>query len=214
MPKRSLPSVNLPNGQFPRKATVRSWVRRGHKCHSAIPMAARRVIAVVVCLAVLAVLSAAVHVGIREQQLIARQSNLGGKFAQLKLALQNYPAINGAFPAIHSPAPLARSWRVELLPSLELSDVYDKYAPDEPWDSPHNREGAASLKIAPGFYRSPFSDVQESEFGDFLAVDEQDAARLGRGGRNVLTVTIDGDNFLVVEMPNSRVHWMDPRDGQ
>ncbi len=169
----------------------------------------------VAIIAILAALSAFAFRWVRDQQQIAKRSQLGGRFGQLRLALQNYHTVHGHFPSFgdqDDPTSHARSWRVELLPVMELNDLYQAYAPDEAWNGAANRRLAESLPGAPGFFRSPFSATQTSPASDFLAVDEREAAQLRSEGVQVLTVTIDGADFHIAEVPNSQVHWMDPND--
>ena len=47
-------------------------------------------------------------------------------------------------------APSSLSWRVHLLPFVEQQELYDQFHPDEPWDSPHNRQLVESM---PEIYR-------------------------------------------------------------
>ncbi len=150
---------------------------------------------------------------VHDQQQAAKRAQLQGKFGQLKLALRNYHTVYGHFPTVGDQTDAtnhARSWRVKLLPVMELKDIYQAY--DEPWNGAANRRLAESLPGAPAFFRSPFSDNQLSMASDFLAVDQRQAAQLRSKGVQVLTVTIDGADFHIAEVPNSQVHWMDPDD--
>lgn len=96
---------------------------------------------------------------------------------------------------------------------MSIGRIHESYAFGEPWNSPANGRLAESLAWAPFCYRSPFTSFESTPYSDFLAVGDQEAARLRGEGREVLTVTIDGESFHIVEIPNSRVHWMDPWEG-
>ena len=81
---------------------------------------------------------------------------------RIGLALHNYLSANQNFPAIgnrDSDGKLLLSWRVHLLPFLELDELYQKFKLDEPWNSPHNLE---LLPQIPKIYADP--DVGEKAF--------------------------------------------------
>lgn len=67
---------------------------------------------------------------------------------QISLALTNYHLAHRAHPrqaiSADEGKPLL-SWRVELLPFLGESKLYDEFRLDEPWDSEHNRELIAKI---------------------------------------------------------------------
>ena len=83
----------------------------------------------------------------RQQQ----QNNL----KQIMLALHNYHDTYTHFPpavVIDPQSKVARSWRVELLPFLDQSLLYQQYKKDEPWDSEANKK---VLALMPAQYRQP-----------------------------------------------------------
>jgi prepilin-type processing-associated H-X9-DG protein len=84
--------------------------------------------------------------------------NSKNNLKQIALALHNYRAENGAFPAqaIYSAdrKPLL-SWRVAILPYMEAGIVaigLNQFHLDEPWDSEHNRALIAKM---PDVFRFP-----------------------------------------------------------
>ncbi|MEX0678724.1 MAG: M56 family metallopeptidase [Pirellulales bacterium] len=74
----------------------------------------------------------------------ARRNVSANKMKQLGIALHNYHDVRRRFPSavvIGPDGKTPHSWRVELLPFLEMKkDLYDRYKMDEPWDSEHNRK--------------------------------------------------------------------------
>lgn len=71
----------------------------------------------------------------------------------LALAMLNHESQRGRFPVNQFTAdgtPLL-SWRVELLPFIGFTSLYNQFHRDEPWDSPHN---LALLKFMPSVFRS------------------------------------------------------------
>jgi hypothetical protein len=150
---------------------------------------------------------------IRAQQLIAKESQLKGRFGQLRLAFENYHVVHGNFPPYYAKgaAPAtAQSWRVALLSSIDLDDVHAQYADSEAWDSPANRRLANSLGEAPGFFRGPFSGNQSSQFADFVLVPLERLAHVANSGTHVCVIDAGDDMIAIAEQQDSTIHWMDP----
>ena len=141
----------------------------------------------------------------------ARTLNLSGRFAQIELALRAYHLQHQAFPPprLETCQGHAHSWRVLLLPYLELEEVYARYRFDEPWNSPHNIALAESLGEAPQLFRSPFGARGPSMSTDFLgAADGFDLDTVVQ----VFSVSAGGSSFEIGHAPNSGIHWMAPCD--
>lgn len=131
------------------------------------------------------------------------------------LAIQSYAAAHGGFLP---PAYLAdnkgrptHSWRVLMLPYFDRQDLYEKYRFDEPWDGPHNRllhdtilevyccseSGRRSTNTSYVVVRgneTAWPDSQQTNLNEISHAD---------GAENTL---------LVIEMADSGIHWMEPRD--
>jgi len=150
---------------------------------------------------------------IRAQQYVAKESQLRGRFGQLRLALENYHVAHGNFPPYfakgEAPA-TAQSWRVALLPHIERDDIRAQYAASEAWDSPANRRLADSLGMAPALFRSPFSRNESSHFSDFVIVPLQRVPQVANAGTHVTVIESGNDKIAIAEQPNSTIHWMDP----
>jgi hypothetical protein len=150
---------------------------------------------------------------IRAQQHIAKESQLKGRLAQLRLALENYHLAHGNFPPYYAQgtAPAtAQSWRVALLPSMDLDDIHAQYAASEAWDSPANQRLASSLGEAPAFFRSPFSRSDSSHFSDFVIVPLQRVPQVANAGTHVTIIESGNGKIAIAEQPDSTTHWMDP----
>jgi hypothetical protein len=94
----------------------------------------------------------------------ARRAQSTGDLKQIGLALHNFNAANGHFPAdIRSKdgKPLL-SWRVQILPFIEQQALFNEFHLDEPWDSPHNRELAA--RMPPPFAHPMSNDAPDMTF--------------------------------------------------
>ncbi|MFV0535480.1 MAG: DUF1559 domain-containing protein, partial [Cumulibacter sp.] len=73
----------------------------------------------------------------------ARKSKMND-MKQIGLAMLNFHDVNGFFPGniVDKDGKPLLSWRVAILPYLEMNTAFDKFHVDEPWNSPHNLEFA------------------------------------------------------------------------
>jgi hypothetical protein len=128
------------------------------------------------------------------------------------LALRAYADDHGSLP----PAYLAddegrpmHSWRVLVLPYLGRNDIYDQYDFNEPWNSLKNQAlGARGCEA----FRCPSDASPAYASTSYLAMvgsgSHWNAANsLSAGGADGHPHAI-----LVVEVADSGVHWMEPRD--
>jgi len=140
---------------------------------------------------------------------------------QIGLALHNYHDTYGCFPPAYVADGNGRpmhSWRVLILPFIDQTPLYNKYRFDEPWDGPNNRQLADMIVPV---YNCPsderggdkHDDKHASTMASYLAIVGPEAAWPGS-----LAMTLsdfeDGtsNTLLVVEVANSGIHWMEPRD--
>jgi len=170
----------------------------------------RIVILLVIVLCLLCLLLPAVQVSREAPRRFQCMNNL----KQIGLALLNYHHDHGCFPPAYIPDASGKpmhSWRVLLLPYLEQQALYDQYDFDEPWDGPNNSTLTAT---GPPNYFCP-SDPNPYQMGatNYLAVVGPTAAWAGAKPRR-LDDFADGPHatLLVVEVANSGINWMEPRD--
>jgi hypothetical protein len=152
---------------------------------------------------------------VREAVEAARQSACQGYMNQLQLALRNYETTNGNLPPAYVNGPDGKpwhSWRVLLLPFLQHQVVYDQYRFDEPWDSSHN--AALADKISPNLFRCTNAPGGKREWNtNYVAVVGKETAFPGAGTVSSDDITDGVENtILLVEIGNSDIHWMEPRD--
>ncbi len=150
---------------------------------------------------------------------------------QIMMAMRNYHQANGCYPPQYladKEGRPAHSWRVLILPYLELDDLSRRYRFDEPWDGPHNRLLA---KEAPRCFRSPNADPKStSTITDYVAIIGKDT--LWRGAIPLRQEDVElieqrrwkeeseggyreneGTRIIwFVEVANSGINWMEPRD--
>ncbi len=130
------------------------------------------------------------------------------------LALQNYDSFERHFP----PAYIAdedgkpmHSWRVLILPYMDLKLLYDAYDFDEPWNGPNNRELADMM---PREFRCPNDPDGGAPYTNYVAVVGPETAWPGADcvstgeipdgtSRTIMVFEVGGDQ---------KFHWMEPRD--
>ncbi len=132
---------------------------------------------------------------------------------EISRALHNYHSAHGrlppAFLADASGKPM-HSWRVLLLPYLDEQPLYDRYDLAEPWDGPNNRELADEILSV---YRCPENDKAPTT--NYLAVVGPGSVWAEGPSSDDDPDEVDsseGFTLMVVEVADSGVHWMEPRD--
>ena len=106
----------------------------------------------------------------------SRRAICTNNLKQIGLALFNYEEAYGSFPAAaitdKNGKPLL-SWRVALLPYLELGPLYAKFHLDEPWDSPHN---LSLIEPIPSVFACPTDRTRKPGTTGYQAVIGADTA--------------------------------------
>jgi prepilin-type processing-associated H-X9-DG protein len=98
---------------------------------------------------------------------------------------------------------LRHSWRVRILPFLELDNLYRQYSFDEAWDGPGN---SRLHSAAPQVYRCPIDDSGEG-LSSYFAITGFASPWTGASPHD-----LDEPVPIVVEMQPSRTNWMAPED--
>jgi hypothetical protein len=141
-----------------------------------------------------------------------RRANCISNLRQIGLALHNYHDAHKRFPPAFIADEQGRpmhSWRVLVLPYLERTALYEAYRFEEPWDGPNNRR---LLTEGVSVYRCP-SDPSPPQMTSYVAIAGPGTAWDDPDGK-ALNAFSDGasSTILVVEIANSDIHWMEPRD--
>lgn len=139
----------------------------------------------------------------------ARELVSQGRFDQLELALHIYHGEHGAFPPTKSQREAGspfHSWRVLLLlhTSPEFKERYSHYNFSKQWNDPVNLQALG--RRAPRFFRMD----GEGDFTHYLAISDDEDWPSKQPLRSRL-VRAGNDRFLLVEYPESQIHWMEPK---
>ncbi len=132
----------------------------------------------------------------------------------IALALHNYHSAYGSLPppyiADASGRPM-HSWRVLMLPYLDRPDLYQAYRFDEPWDGPNNSK--LHNLIVDVFNCPEDHGGKKSTETSYVAVVGPETLWPGDRAVRLDDVTDGlGNTLLVVEIANSGIHWLEPRD--
>lgn len=132
---------------------------------------------------------------------------------QIALALHNYHDANGKFPpAVVTDAdgkPLY-SWRVELLPYLELGHLYDRFDKTKAWDDPANLSVSNAVVEV---FRSPLDDsLPPSGNSYFVLVGAKTLFPPDRGIGMAEVTDGTSNTIAVVELKGVAGSWAAPID--
>ncbi len=149
---------------------------------------------------------------------VPRRMQCRSNLRQIGFALHSYHDEYGCLPPAYIADETGRpmhSWRVLILPWLDQQSLYTQYRFDEPWDGPHNRKLADSIVPV---YNCPSDEHGGSKTGtltmtNYVAVVGPETAWPEQGAMTIDDFTDGTSNtILLVEVANSGIHWMEPRD--
>ena len=146
----------------------------------------------------------------------ARAANCQCHLKQLGLALLNYHYANGCFPPAHlcdqNGKPM-HSWRVLILPFMESQTLYDQYDFSEPWNGPNNSRLARASPFRPRWLQCPSGGLEGTPLVNYVAVVGPETMWPGsKCTRLADPADPDVRTIMLVEIANSDIHWMEPRD--
>ena len=154
----------------------------------------------------------------------ARNISCSNNLKQIWLALQCYHVANNAFPPAYlcdKTGKPVNSWRTPIVPyglSYNFPRAYD-FA--KPWDGPENSvkswcvpENSRRLlrEVAPRQFQCPSAGSQEPAITNYVAVVGPNTMWPGREAAKQAADGSDKDKILVIEVVNSDIPWMEPRD--
>jgi hypothetical protein len=127
------------------------------------------------------------------------------------LALQMYHEVFQSFPAawqVDGTGKPVRSWRIAIGPFTDSASYQYDYS--EPWNGPNNSWLAGRM---PAWLRCPSNHRHTSEMTSYVAVVGPGTAWPGTGYSSIRDLQDGAANtIMVVEITNSDIHWMEPRD--
>jgi prepilin-type processing-associated H-X9-DG protein len=148
---------------------------------------------------------------------VARRSSCTNNLHNILLAMRQYHDDHGCYPSSYIADADGRpmhSWRVLLLPYLDQKDVYDQYRFDEPWDGPNNRK-LHDITLKP--YLCPSQEPHPTTQTSYVLVIGPKTYWPTKGNgyfRDADIINGLSNTLLVVEVADSGIHWMEPRDLQ
>ncbi len=126
-------------------------------------------------------------------------------------ALHAYHDDHGHFPppyvADANGKPM-HSWRVLILPYLELDGLYKAYNFNEPWNGPNNRKLAAAKHYS---LRCPAEPQRPLGMTSYFCVVGPGRMKPGKKHQELADFT-DGPTIMLVESNTAQVNWLEPRD--
>lgn len=145
-----------------------------------------------------------------------RMSTCACRMMQIGMALQNYEGSYGAFPAAYQllDGQPSSSWRLELIPMMELQAEYDRYHRDEPWDSAFNRRLADDVALQRPMFRCPSAPAaQPRSFTNYVMPVGPSTISSGAAGVKRAAI-VDGTSYTiaVAEIAGTDIYWTEPRD--
>jgi hypothetical protein len=177
----------------------------------------RQLLLFVAVLSVIFGLLASLGIAVNKAREAARAAACLSRLNQLGLALKNYHHTYGCYPPAYvcdANGKPVHSWRVLILPFIEEQALYARYNFAEPWDGPSNRRLAgASPSVLDWYCQCPSGDLDGTALTDVVAVVGKNTMWPGEKCTRVKEFGPDGpQQILVIEIANSDVHWMEPRD--
>jgi prepilin-type processing-associated H-X9-DG protein len=153
---------------------------------------------------------------IRGARAAGARSQCKDNLSRITLALVQYHDTFQSYPPRYIADANGRpmhSWRVLILPYLDQKSLYQQYRFDEPWDGPNNRKlHDISLKI---FQCPSHGKTQPATETNYVGVVGPGTVWTDKSGGFVrMADIIDGtsNTIVLVEVENSGIHWMEPRD--
>lgn len=169
-----------------------------------------------IAVTILAVLIAATVPIIRQYRLAGQRIHCRNLMASIGLALANYYDVYKKFPCAITYAedgtPL-HSWRTAIMPYITSEVLLRGYSYQEPWNGPANRLLGTSEAIC---FRCPSApSTQDAMCTNYvMLIDDRPGQPNGPPNRpgSVPPRLYPDHSVIVIEIADSDIHWMEPRD--
>ncbi len=169
----------------------------------------------------------------RHLRRLNQQMQCQNHLKQIALALHNYWDTHMTFPracAYGDDGTPMHSWRVAIVPFLESQPFYDRYDFSEPWNGPHNGQLGDDIPdtwyefdgtpyqavLCPPWYRCPGTPKAQNRWltNYVMLIDDRPGKPNGPPNLpgSVPPSPNPGSAVMVIEIADSDIHWMEPRD--
>lgn len=178
---------------------------------------AKTLLEVLTVTAIVGILIAILLPPVQSARTYSRLNSCKNNLRLLAQAMYAYENDHGSFPPAYiadkSGKPM-HSWRVLLLPYLEQEQIYRQYRFDEPWNGPRNSQ--LTNQRGMWIFQCP-ADMRAAGRDDtsYVVVTGSGTAFPGDKATKLQQIgNGDGaaDTILIVEIHNSGIRWMEPRD--
>ncbi len=137
----------------------------------------------------------------------------GNNLKQIAVALHTYHDTWKSLPPVITTDANGKpmhSWRLVNWPMLESQPYFSLYDFSEPWDGLNNRKLAP---YAAHIFRCPSDHRTKAHMTNYVAIYGPGTAwDVNRGTRFADITDGTSNTLLIVEIRNSDIHWMEPRD--
>ncbi|MDP1562022.1 MAG: DUF1559 domain-containing protein [Pirellulaceae bacterium] len=168
----------------------------------------------VVALCVIGLLVALLLPAVAQARSAAQRAMAQNSAHQITLALLNYEAVHGKFPAAQTTGDGSKplmSWRVEILPFLEESSIYEKLQREQAWNGPANLP-FTNLPVR-AFTSPRCPDTDGTNRTAFVAVVGPDTVLRPDRTRKMREIADGASNTaMLMELFESDIAWAEPRD--
>jgi hypothetical protein len=161
-------------------------------------------------------LAALLMPGIETHREMSRRASCANNLHQIAAALQAYHQANGRFPPAYivdkNGKPM-HSWRLLVLPHMDLDALYKMYSFTQPWDGRKNKtvsDTPIMVYLCPSDANGRTSHFTQTSY---VAVVGPNAAWAGEKPRRLTDFGKDASHtIMLIEVTNSGIDWAEPRD--
>ncbi len=132
------------------------------------------------------------------------------------VALRTYHDVWNCFPAASrtdASGTASLSWRMAIMPMFEnnAAAIFEQYDMSEPWDGPKNSKLHSEY---PWLWRCPEDNSSAPGTTNYVAITGPGTGWPGPNQSSRISDFKDGlsNSIMIVEIRNSDIHWMEPRD--
>jgi len=126
-------------------------------------------------------------------------------------ALKSFHQKHGSFPPAYVADATGKplySWRAIIFAEMGRTDVPQRLRPNEPWNGPKN--SLLAVEWSPD-YHCP-ADQQSGQMTSYVAIVGPRSAWPAPQARKLADFKNPAKTIVVLELPNSGVNWLEPRD--